>query len=154
MKRVCLILLLGLAAGAAAHIAYFDLHRPCTGDDLDCQLAWMRDELHLSDAQFARIKQLHEGSSPQLRVFAQEVARMQQELASFERLRRTDGRVDFLEFAQFVKNQHAVDQECQALTRRLVLDAANVMDPRQRQRYLDLIAPIVPPPSSPPAPAS
>ncbi|HTQ31791.1 MAG TPA: hypothetical protein VMI53_11335 [Opitutaceae bacterium] len=152
MKRTWLTLLLGLAAGVAAHLVYFDLHRPCTGDDLDCQLAWMRTDLHLTDAQFARIKQLHEASNPQLRAFAGEVARMQDELASFERLRRTDGRVDFVEFAQFVKTQRAVDQECLALTQRLVLAAANVMDPEQRQRYLDLVQPIVPP--SPPAPPS
>ncbi len=152
MRRGWLILLLGLVAGAAAHVAYFDLHRPCTGDDLDCQLAWMRTDLHLTDAQFARIKQLHEASDPQLHAFAGEVARMQQELASFERLRRTDGQVDFVEFAQFVQTQRVVDQECQALTQRLVQAAANVMDPWQRQRYLDLVQPIVPP--SPPAPAS
>ncbi|HZP59513.1 MAG TPA: hypothetical protein VFB27_04245 [Opitutaceae bacterium] len=152
MKYTGLILLLGLTAGLAAHFIYFDLHRPCAGDDLDCQLAWMRTELNLSDAQFARIKQLHQASNPQLRAFAGEVSRLQAELAAFERLRRTDGRVDFVEFAQLVKTQRAINQECVALTQRLVLAAADVMDPHQRQRYLDLVQPVVPP--SPPAPPS
>ena len=67
MSRGFLVLLLGAAVGVAAHLAFFGLHQPPDPGSLDGQLAWMKSELHLSDAQYARIRELHEASSPRLR---------------------------------------------------------------------------------------
>ena len=76
MKRTLLVLFLGLTVGAAAHFIYFGLHQP-KGDSLDNQLAWMKSELKLSDAQYDRIRELHQASSPRLRALATQVAQMQ-----------------------------------------------------------------------------
>lgn len=140
MSRTLLVLLLGLTVGVAAHLGYYHLHQPYPVGSLDGELAWMKSELQLSDAQFARIKELHEQSSPRLRALAAQVAQMQQEFAAFERSRRTDDRVDFIEFAQFVETRRAINRECMESTRRLVLASADVMNSRQRQRYLGLVA--------------
>jgi len=143
MKRTALILLLGLAAGALTHVGWFWTQRPCSSDNLDCQLAWMKTELKLTNEQFARIKAIHEQSSPRLLALAAEVARMREEYDAFEHERTTSGQVDFLEFAHFVEQRRAVDRECLFSTRQLVADAANVMTQNQRARYLGLLGPVL-----------
>jgi phage host-nuclease inhibitor protein Gam len=140
MNRTLLILLLGLGVGLGAHTAYFEMHRPTGLDSLDGQLAWIKNELDLSDAQFARIKALHEESSPRLRALAAEVARMQDEFAAFENTRRTTDQVDFLEFARFVETRRNINRECLESTRNLVQAAAGVMTPEQRARYLGIVS--------------
>ncbi len=141
MKRALLVILAGLVSGVLAHVAWFDTHRPAGGEGLDSQLAWMQQTLALSPEQFARIKALHEQSSPQLLALAAQVARMRDEFAAFERERRTTGEVDFLEFAGFVEQRRAVDRECAESTRRLVLAASEILNPDQRETYLTLLNP-------------
>jgi hypothetical protein len=140
MRRGALVLLLGLFVGVATNMVYFRVHQPASSDTLDGQLGWMRYELGLSDAQFARIKELHQASSPRLRALATQVAQMQAEFAAFENTRRTADRVDFIEFAHFVELRRNINRECLDSTRRLVMAAANEMTPFQRERYFGLVA--------------
>ena len=144
MNRTLLILLLGLAAGIGSHFGYFQLYRPAGNETLDGQLAWIRTELKLSDQQFARVKELHEASSPRLRALASEVARMRAEFAAFENTRRTSDRVDFIEFAQFVEVRRNINRECLESTRRLVLATADVMTPEQRAQYMGIVSSVEP----------
>jgi Spy/CpxP family protein refolding chaperone len=140
MKRTLLLLLLGLTAGSAAHLLYYRWHAPADINSLDAQLAWMKTELNLTDTQYARIKELHQASGPRLRALAAQVAELQKEFAAFEESRRTNDRVDFIDFARFVEARRHVDRECQDSTRQLVAAAAEVMTPTQRQRYIQLLA--------------
>jgi Spy/CpxP family protein refolding chaperone len=140
MNRTTLILLLGLAVGIGTHSLYFQLHRPQGLESLDGQLAWIKDELNLTEPQFAQIKELHKASSPRLRALAAEVARMQAEFAAFENTRRTTDRVDFIEFAQFVETRRNINRECLESTRRLVMASAEVMTPEQRAHYLGIVS--------------
>lgn len=141
MKRMMLVILAGIAAGVGAHFGWYGAHRPARGDNLAAQLVWMQESLQLSPAQFARIKLLHEQSSPRLLALAGQVGRMQEEFAAFERERRTVGQIDFLEFARFVEQRRAIDRECAESTRRLILAASAVMTPQQRERYLAMLDP-------------
>lgn len=141
MMRAVLVLLSGLVAGVVAHVGWFRLNRPCQGDQLNCQLAWMRTELKLTDQQFARIRSLHEASSPKLLALAAQVAQMRDEYAAFEKQRVTSGQVDFVEFAQFVEQRRAIDRECLAATRQLVAAASQTLTPAQREHYLGLLGP-------------
>ena len=68
MNRSLVIFLGALALGAAVFAgSYFVSQRTCvatmtrSADDL----SWLRDEFHLSDAEMARVRQLHEGYMPQ-----------------------------------------------------------------------------------------
>ena len=140
MNRTTLVLLLGLFVGVGTHAIYFQMHRPPGTDTIDGQLTWMKSELHLSDAQFVRIKELHEASSPKLRALAGEVARMQAEFAAFEHTRRVSDRVDFIEFAEFVETRRNINRQCLESTRQLVLASAGVMTPEQRAHYFGIVA--------------
>jgi hypothetical protein len=146
MNRGLCVLLLGLAVGAATHEVYFRLHRPPDPGSLDGQLSWMRSELQLSDAQYARIRELHEASSPRLRALASQVAQMQAEFAAFENTRRATDSVDFIEFARFVEARRDVNRECLDSTRQLVLASAGEMTPSQREHYLGIVAASTPQP--------
>lgn len=143
MKRTLSVIFLGLVAGVLAHVGWFLAQRPCGDGGLDCQLDWMKTELKLSDEQFARIKLIHEQSSPRLLALAAEVARMRDEYDAFEHERTTAGQVDFLEFAHFVEQRRMVNRECLTSTQRLVADAAREMTAQQRERYLGLLGPVV-----------
>lgn len=140
MRRSLLMLFVGLIVGVGAHTIYFQFHRPAGLDSLEGQLAWMKEELKLSDVQFTRIKELHEKSSPRLRALAADVARMQAEFAAFENTRKTSDRVDFIEFAQFVETRRNINRECLESTRQLVLASAGVMTPEQRTHYLGIVS--------------
>jgi len=144
MKRTLLTLTLGLAVGLGTHFAYFRLHQPATTDTLDGQLAWMKTELRLTDAQFARIKEVHQASSPRLRAIAAQISELQAEFQAFEKSRRTTNTVDFLEFARYVETRRNVRRESLDSTRQLVLAAAEVMTPEQRQRYMQLVETVEP----------
>src|SRR5262245_58457046 len=112
MKRAGIILFAGLAAGLAAHFAWFDSRRPDVHPDLESQVAWVKTRLQLDAEQFARVKAVHEQLSPHLMALADDVGRMRAELAAFESLRRTSGDVDFVAYAQFVQQRREVDREC------------------------------------------
>lgn len=144
MNRTLLTLVLGLAVGVGVHLAYFHLHQPAATDTLDAQLAWMKTELKLTDAQFARIKEVHQASGPRLRAISAQVAQLQAEFQAFEKTRRTSDRVDFLEFARYVETRRNVRRESLDSTRQLVMAAAEVMTPEQRQRYIQLVETVEP----------
>jgi hypothetical protein len=131
MKRILFTILLGLASGVLAHVGWFTSQRPCSANNLDCQLDWMKTELKLSDEQFARIKTIHEQSSPRLLALAAQVVRMRDEYDAFERERTTSGQ------------RRAIDRECLTSTQQLVADASRVMTTQQRERYLGLLGPVL-----------
>ncbi|HVZ64604.1 MAG TPA: Spy/CpxP family protein refolding chaperone [Lacunisphaera sp.] len=144
MKRTFLTVTVGLAVGLAVHVAYFRLHEPVAIDTLDGQLAWMKSELKLTDQQFARIKEVHQASGPKLRAISAQLAQMQAEFQDFEKARQASDRVDFLEFARFVEARRTVRRQSLDSTRQLVMAAAEVMNPEQRQRYLQLVETVEP----------
>jgi hypothetical protein len=147
MRRTLLNLVLGVALGLGVHFTYYRLHQPTPTNTLDGELAWMRTELQLTDAQFARIKEVHQASGPHLRAIAAQLAGLQAEFQAFEHSRSTTDQVDFLEFARYVELRRHVSNESQDSTRRLVLAATEVMTPEQRRRYIRLVAAVEPPAS-------
>jgi len=145
MKRALLTIALGLGVGLFIHLAYFHLHRPATTNTLEDRLAWMKSELQLTDAQFARVRDIHQASSPRLRAIAAQAAGLQAEFLTFEQLRQAEDRVDFIEFARYVELRRRLSSEGRDSTRQLVLAAAAVMTPQQRERYIRLVESDPPP---------
>ncbi len=141
MKHVALVLLLGALAGLAAHLIWFQARRPTEVDTAAGALTWLREDLRLSEEQFARVKAIHEQSSPQFQQLAAEAARMRTELEVFERQRQTDGEIDFIAFAQFVQMRREFDRACAESTRQLIAATAREMTEGQRERYLEWLNP-------------
>ena len=139
MKRALFIIVLGMLCGMGAETFWFDLRKPVGADQADADLLWMRSELKLSNSQYERIKAIHDHSSPKLVALAAQVAQMRSEFDAFERERRTEGRVDFLEFARFVELRRKIDAECLQSTRNLVQATAQVMTPQQRELYFGIV---------------
>jgi len=141
MKRTSLILALGLGAGVAGHVVWFNTQQATPAGSLDTQLAWMQTDLGLQPDQFARIKALHERLEPRLLQLSAEVERLRAEFASFERERIEAGEVDFLEVARAAAERRTLGRECVASTTQLVSEATREMTPEQRKRYLEILAP-------------
>jgi hypothetical protein len=112
-----------------------------SSDNLEALLVWMKSDLQLSDEQLARIKDVHEQLSPRLLTLAGQVAKMQQAFNEFEKERLSDGQVDFLQFARYVEQRRRLDRECTESTQRLIAEASDVMTPKQKQQYLQLLDP-------------
>jgi hypothetical protein len=139
MKRVLAVLALGAIGGIGAHFGYFQVHRPCTDPTLACELAWIRDELDLTQAQYATLQDLHQISEPRLEALADQMAMMRQQFLEFEAQRRGAGEIDFIEFSLFIQDRSLVEEECETSTRDLILASAELMEPDQRERYLSMI---------------
>src|SRR4051794_35957583 len=112
MKHTLTIVCLGLLCGVAAHVSWFRFSGTSRLGGSEAQLAWMKESLQLTDAQLERIKALHDRSAPQLKALAAREERMRAELQAFEQERRTEGRIDFLEFARFVEQRRGLEREC------------------------------------------
>src|SRR5260221_2986469 len=83
MRRALFILAGGvLVAGLVFGVTRFTVSRltvACTCDTSD-NLAWFRREFHLTDAEMARVRQLHEGYLPQCEATCQRIAAADREL--------------------------------------------------------------------------
>jgi hypothetical protein len=140
VKSTLVILLIGLLAGAAAHVGWFSWRRPVETRNDDV-VTWMKTDLQLTDEQFARIRTLHDRTGPQLREFAAQAAGMRAEYDTFERVRRTEGRVDFLAFARCLETWRRIDRDWSDATRELVAATEGELTPDQRARYLTRLNP-------------
>lgn len=143
MKRTLTVLLLGLVCGLGAHVSWLSATAPRRPGNLATQLDWMKMNLRLTDDQLQQIKALHEQSAPRLLALAARVDGLQGQLAEYEKLRQTKGRIDFLEFARFVEEGRRLDRECVHSTEQFVAAATAVMTPQQREQYLTMLGPVL-----------
>jgi hypothetical protein len=140
MKRVFSVLLLGLVGGVGAHLGWLHFEQPAPVGGLNAELAFIQQDLHLTREQYAQIKAIHEQSSPHLVALAARVARMREEFNAFESQRKTEGEIDFLEFAHYVEERRRIDRDCLQSTRQLVDASAGVMNADQRKRYFSFLS--------------
>ena len=135
MNRSLFILLGALALGAAVFGgSYFASQRTCMmckarpADDL----AWLREEFHLGDAEMARIRQLHEGYMPKCAEMCAQIAAKKRELE----IALGDG-TNITAEAQAKLNEVAeLRAQCQAQMLRHFVTVSQAMPPEQGQRYL------------------
>jgi Heavy-metal resistance len=135
MRRSLLILLVVLLAGAAVAGTSYLLARRIyvrelapSGDDL----AWLRDEFHLSAAEMQRIRQLHEGYLPKCRENCALIAAKKQELQAA--LDQGQGMTP--EAQQKLAEVAALRAKCQAAMLAHFYEVSRAMPPEQGRRYL------------------
>ena len=135
MRRSLLILLAVLLAGAAiAGTSYLLARRIClrqlapAGNDL----AWLRDEFHLSDTEMQRIRPLHEGYLPKCRENCARIAAKKQELQAA--LDKAQGMTS--EAQQKLAEVAALRAKCQSNMLAHFYEVSRAMPPEQGRRYL------------------
>jgi hypothetical protein len=136
MSRSLFILLGALALGSAIFAcSYFASQRTCMmcktqpTDDL----AWLRTEFHLSDAEMARIRQLHEGYLPKCAEMCAKIAAKKTELES-----ALGNGTNLTVEAQTKLNELAeLRAQCQSQMLQHFITVSQTMPPEEGQRYLD-----------------
>jgi len=135
MRRSVFIIVAVALATAAIFLAAFHLggrlcraHLAKTTDDLD----WLRLEFRLSDAELARIRQLHEGYLPKCRSYCARIAAKKGELQAL-----LDGGTNVSgEIEQKLGDIVALRAQCQAEMLRHFTEVSHAMPPEQGRRYL------------------
>jgi hypothetical protein len=135
MNRSLIILLGALALGAAVFAgSYFTAQRATVmccvkpADDLN----WLRTEFHLSDAEMAHIRELHEGYLPKCGEMCAKIAAKKRELDSV-----LGNGTNLTAEAQTKLNEvAALRAQCQAQMLQHFISVSQAMPPEQGKRYL------------------
>jgi hypothetical protein len=98
------------------------------GDDL----AWLRLEFRLSDAELARAKQLHDGYLPKCRFFCARIAECKRELQAA----LDAGTADVASIERRLTEIGTIRAQCQTAMLQHFRDVSRVMPPEQGRRYL------------------
>ena len=139
MKRFLLVVLIGFAAGALAHIGFYAFRRPTVENRLAKNLAWMQAEFQLDDRQYSHIRALHDRTGPELERLFTVLRTTHEELLRLEEVRRTADKVDFLAYHQAKETNRKARSQCRSLTLDLVYSVAETMTAEQRDRYFALV---------------
>jgi hypothetical protein len=135
MNRSLVILFGVLALGAAIFAgSYFISQRACvstmtrSADDL----SWLRDEFHLSDAEMARVRQLHEGYLPQCATMCARIAAKNAEIQAA----LGSGTNVTAEAQKKLTELGELRAQCQAQMIQHFVTVSQAMPPEEGRRYL------------------
>jgi len=135
MKRPLFILLGALVLGAAIFTgAYFVSQRTCLmcRAQPDDDLAWLRLEFHLTDAEMARIHKLHDGYLPQCAAVCAQIAAKKQELES-----APGGGTNLTAATRAgLRELDQLRTQCRTQMLRYFTTVSQAMPPEQGRRYL------------------
>lgn len=135
MKKAWFIMLLGLGLGTAAFSGFYYLGTASTREmmhETQPELAWLKAEFKLSDADFERITALHEGYLPQCaercRVIEEQNAKLKELL--------TGNRTVTPEIQNLLRERAKTRADCEAEMLRHFQEVSRAMPPEQGRRYL------------------
>ncbi len=142
MKRpLAFILLLAVAVLAVWTVSYrAGICRTQTlAESRGAELEWLRHEFKLDDRQFAEIKRLHEEYEPVCDGLCTRMMKAQSNLSGLI----SKNRSVTPEIVQAFQETAQVRQECQEAMLQQIYRVGAVMNPDQRQRYLEIMEPHV-----------
>jgi hypothetical protein len=129
-----LFIILGVvaAAGLLFTTAFFAANRFCVARAMPTDdLAWLKQEFRLSDAEMARIKTLHEGYLPKCEAMCQKIAAKKQELDSIV----TGGTNISAMTEKKLAELGELRAQCQAQMMQHFAEVSQAMPPEQGRRY-------------------
>ena len=135
MKKGAVILLLGLFLSAAAFAGFYYLGTArCRAMMRQPQpeLAWLKKEFNLSDAEFARISQLHQAYLPKCR---ERCRRIEEQSAKLEQLLTQSTNVT-PEIHAVLNERGKMRADCEAEMLQHFLEVSRTMPSEQGRRYL------------------
>jgi hypothetical protein len=135
MRRSWIMLLIFLLAGTAVFLAgramvshYCAAHMGSPADELD----WLRTEFSLSDAELARVRQLHAGYLPVCQAFCERIEARQSELQAMLKTATNAPAATEAKLAEIAM----LRAQCQANMLRHFREVSQAMPPEQGRRYL------------------
>jgi hypothetical protein len=135
MKRGAAILLLGLLLSAAAFAGFYYLgtaHCRAMLRQPQPELAWLKQEFNLSDAEFARVSQLHEAYLPKCR---ERCRRIEEQNVKLQQLLAQSTNVT-PEIQAVLAERAKMRADCEAEMLQHFLEVSRTMPPEQGRRYL------------------
>ena len=138
MKKGVLILVFGLVAAAAAYgcvyFACMSSARSLQHSDKP-ELAWMKEEFNLSDADFKRVSELHEAYLPRCREMCIQIDAQNTKLQKL-----LAGPKDVSpEIERELVESSRLRTECQTMMLRHFFQVSQTMPPEQGRRYLSWV---------------
>lgn len=140
MKKGLMVLILAAAIGIAAYQitrTHQQSERKEVLLDAMPELAWLRGELKLTDAQFAQASELHATYRPKCAAMCRSIAQAQARLETLA----TGGRGMSPELAQAIREHARVQAECQQKMLEHLYQTADLLDDRQAAKYLETVLP-------------
>ena len=135
MKKGVLILVLGLLAAVAAYgCIYFMCMSPVRSlqQSDKPELAWLKEEFKLSDAEFKRVSELHAAYLPQCRAMCREIdahnVKLQTLISSATNMTP--------EITATLTETSRLRSECQTMMLRHFFEVSQTMPPEEGRRYL------------------
>lgn len=138
MKKAGLILLAGLVLSTAAFSGFYYFGTAscrALASDPQPELAWLKKEFKLSDAEYARITKLHEAYLPQC---AQRCMRIAEENQKLEQLLSQSSSVT-PEIQSVLVERAKTRADCEAEMLNHFLEVSRTMPPEQGSRYLQWV---------------
>ena len=138
MKRAGIILLAGLVLSTAAFSGFYYLGTAscrALASDPQPELAWLKKEFKLSDAEYARITKLHEAYLPQC---AQRCMRIAEENRKLEQLLSQASSIT-PEIQSVLAERAKTRANCEAEMLNHFLEVSRTMPPEQGRRYLQWV---------------
>ena len=138
MKKAGIILLMGLVLALAAclggYLAGTAKHRAMLHSD-DPELAWLKEEFKLSDAEFKRVSELHVAYLPQCRDRCREIDAQNVKLQTL-----LSGATNMTpEIAAALTESARMRCECQTMMLRHFFQVSQTMPQEQGRRYLSWV---------------
>jgi hypothetical protein len=138
MKRGLAILIGGLAAGVGAYLGlYFacTVHCRVMARSPEPELAWLKEEFHVSDAEFARISQMHDsylsGCAERCRLIDEKNQQLTALLAATNTMTP--------EIQKVLGEAAQLRAACQAKMLQHFYEVSKTMPPEQGKRYLEWV---------------
>lgn len=138
MKRTLLILLGGLILGGATFCAFYAAEQRAThalNTDGQPELAWLKHEFRLSDAEFERVSGLHEAYLPHCMEMCELIADKRAEL---DRLLGQSDRMT-VEIERVMEESAGLRLRCQKMMLQHFYEVSQAMPPEQGKRYLEWV---------------
>lgn len=138
MKRTWLIIIGGLVLAAVGYACIY-LHGTSAQRSVEQsfrpELAWLQQEYHLSDAQFARVMELHNAYAPK----CEEMCRLiDGKNAQLQKLLTATNLIT-PEIKQALAEAAGIRAECESAMLEHFYKVAQTMPPEQGRRYLDWV---------------
>lgn len=138
MKKGLFILLLAAASAFAGYWIYYGCATRAERTMLKeagGEMQWLRREYHLTDAQFARIEEMHRAYAPKCGLMCQKIAKADVKLDQLISASKTVTP----EVAAALKESAAVQEECREAMLGHIYAVSAAMPPEEGARYLQMM---------------